>query len=161
MFLTCHRWCGSGRGSRSCLYVRHSNCRQTCIFCNGGWFWQHFTAETPQGPWWNACHATTKSVSKEILLLSTVGPRVCRTWENLWPHTLGPLNQSEVVSESKSDSSFLKSASDWIVTFRGPNVCSQRLSYVWLPLMNSRLFTSEKTLCDSRFSHILYAYIWN
>ena len=56
--------------------------------------------------------------------------------ENLWAHTLGPLNapiQSEAVfnvSESDFDSETSITTSDWIGTFKGPNVCAQRFSHV-------------------------------
>ena len=57
-----------------------------------------------------------------------------KMWENLWVHTRGPLNmpiRSEaVIKVSESD----------FEDFKGPNVCTQRFSRVWLCLF---------TLCSS------------
>ena len=59
------------------------------------------------------------------------------TWENLWVHTLSPLNvliQWELAlfkaPDSKSDSETSIMVSHWIGTFKGPNVCTQRFSCV-------------------------------
>ena len=37
-----------------------------------------------------------------------------------------------------------ETASDWIGTFKGPNVCTQRFSRVWLQLFASHSFVREK-----------------
>ena len=62
---------------------------------------------------------------------------------NLWTHNLVPLNapiQSEAsIGVSESD---FKNASDWIGTFKGPNVGGQRLSGVRFRLA---LVLSEKS----------------
>ena len=60
-------------------------------------------------------------------------------WENLWAHTLGPLNvpiQSEAiyeVSKSKSDSETSITASYWVCASKEPKECAQRFSHI-LPL---------------------------
>ena len=60
--------------------------------------------------------------------------RQSRTRENLWAHTLGPLNapiQSEADFEVSSQNRTFITASDWIGAFKGPN---QRFSRVGLCL---------------------------
>ena len=63
---------------------------------------------------------------------------------------LGPLNAQiqfgaiYQVSEPKSDSETSITASDWIGTFKGPNVCTQRFSCIRLHLF-AGLFVSNKT----------------
>ena len=64
------------------------------------------------------------------------GKRRDKTQENLWVHTLGPLNvpiQSEAVieiSESDFDTETSKKASDWIGMLKGPT-CVSRGSLVF------------------------------
>ena len=72
-----------------------------------------------------------------------------KTWENLWVHTLGPLNvpiQSEAaieVSESDFDSQTSQTASYWIGAFNvRPEVLSRFASS---PVFAPRSFVSEKT----------------
>ena len=76
-----------------------------------------------------------------------------RTWENLWLHmlhvgTLNALIQSEAIMR-KARVRFwlrnLKTASDWIDGFKGPNVCNQRFSRAHSCLWHSKL-SSKKTL---------------
>ena len=86
---------------------------------------------------------------------SCTSVRQSRTQEKHWPRTLGPFNvpiQSEAiieVSEWDFDSETSKMAFDWIGLFKGPNVCTQRFSCIWLCLVTRLfalcLFMREKT----------------
>ena len=68
--------------------------------------------------------------------------------ENLWVHTLGPLNaqiQSKAVlevSKSKLDSETSKTASDWIGMLKGSNVTAPSGSLVLRLHVFARLFAS-------------------